>query len=204
MAGNQVSQSRTVIARADAEAQGLKYYFTGKPCRSRGHVGFRYTSGNGDCVECACGRAKSRRLADPEAERERCRARGATGIDAPRNARWRAEHPEAMRGYRAKWEKENPERARVKCRNRRARILAAGGTHTAEEIEELAIRQKHRCAHSWCRRSIRRERHADHKVPLAGGGSNAIGNIQLLCPPCNHRKSDKHPVEWAQQNGMLL
>ncbi len=38
-----------LITRADAMAQGLKYFFTGKPCR-RGHVIKRHV-GSG-CVEC--------------------------------------------------------------------------------------------------------------------------------------------------------
>lgn len=39
-----------IITREDAESQGLKRYYTGKPCR-RGHAGERYT-GSRKCVEC--------------------------------------------------------------------------------------------------------------------------------------------------------
>jgi len=31
--------------------------------------------------------------------------------------------------------------------------------------------------------------HADHRTPLARGGSNAIDNILPACAPCNLRKS---------------
>lgn len=41
-------------------------------------------------------------------------------------------------------------------------------------------------------------------MPLARGGGNGIGNIQLLCPPCNLRKGSKDPIKWAQKNGRLL
>jgi 5-methylcytosine-specific restriction endonuclease McrA len=37
----------------------------------------------------------------------------------------------------------------------------------------------------------------DHIVPLAEGGSNDLDNLQLLCPACNSRKSDKIPEEVA-------
>lgn len=30
--------------------------------------------------------------------------------------------------------------------------------------------------------------HIDHAMPLARGGDNAFGNLQLLCPNCNHSK----------------
>ena len=39
-----------IITRAEAKAQGLKRYFTGKPCK-RGHVIERVTS-KGECPEC--------------------------------------------------------------------------------------------------------------------------------------------------------
>jgi 5-methylcytosine-specific restriction endonuclease McrA len=34
--------------------------------------------------------------------------------------------------------------------------------------------------------------HTDHIVPLAAGGLHEESNFQLLCGPCNMRKSDKH------------
>lgn len=31
----------------------------------------------------------------------------------------------------------------------------------------------------------------DHVMPVAKGGTNDLGNLQLLCPPCNLSKSDR-------------
>lgn len=31
----------------------------------------------------------------------------------------------------------------------------------------------------------------DHVIPIAKGGTNALENLQLLCCPCNSKKSDK-------------
>lgn len=33
--------------------------------------------------------------------------------------------------------------------------------------------------------------HFDHVIPVAKGGGNGLENIQILCAPCNLRKSDK-------------
>jgi len=37
--------------------------------------------------------------------------------------------------------------------------------------------------------------HIDHIVPIARGGQHVLENLQLLCAPCNLRKSDKMPSE---------
>lgn len=45
-------QKMNVVPRKVALKQGLKLYFTGKPCKKSGHVVERYTS-TGGCVECS-------------------------------------------------------------------------------------------------------------------------------------------------------
>lgn len=39
-----------VVTRSEARNQGLKYYFTGKPCK-HGHIDYRHTR-NGYCTGC--------------------------------------------------------------------------------------------------------------------------------------------------------
>ena len=39
--------------------------------------------------------------------------------------------------------------------------------------------------------AARQQLHFDHVIPVAKGGGNSAENIQLLCQPCNLRKSDK-------------
>lgn len=53
-----------IISRAEAKAQGLQFYFTGKPCK-RGHLSKRLVSGF-QCCECAA--TKLDRLTGPRAE----------------------------------------------------------------------------------------------------------------------------------------
>ncbi len=38
----------------------------------------------------------------------------------------------------------------------------------------------------------------DHVMPRALGGTNELTNLQLLCAPCNRRKSDLHPDTWRR------
>ena len=61
-----------------------------------------------------------------------------------------------------------------------------------------------KCAHLWCRKNLKDGYHVDHRIALARGGSNDKKNLQLLCPPCNIKKHAKDPIDFAQQNGMLL
>ena len=79
-----------------------------------------------------------------------------------------------------------PARAAVAAR-RRKRVV---GRYTAQDVRDLGVRQGGRCA--GCGRDLRVVGyHVDHVVPLARGGLNVVGNLQLLCPGCNLRKGDR-------------
>ena len=46
--------------------------------------------------------------------------------------------------------------------------------------------------------------HIDHKVPVNQGGTNHPDNLQLLCAPCNLRKSDRNDAEFRHRYHSLL
>ena len=119
---------------------------------------------------------------------------------------WRLANPERLRAYDKAYRKKHPEKFRIKNRikeaRRRARLAGVGGNHTSAQINQMLIAQKFKCAN--CHISIRKRYHEDHVLPIALGGSNDIGNIQLLCPPCNQSNRSKHPIAWAQENGRLI
>lgn len=92
----------------------------------------------------------------------------------------------------------------ARAHTRRTRKTKAGGSHTAEQITALYQRQKGKCAEPTCRVRLNGRYHKDHIMPVALGGGSEIGNIQLLCEPCNLAKRAKHPIDWAQQMGRLL
>ena len=78
---------------------------------------------------------------------------------------------------------EKPEKA-AQNSLRRKRVR---GTYTAEDVRRLYLVQAGRCRS--CLRSLAVVGyHVDHVVPIAKGGLNVVGNLQLLCPRCNLRK----------------
>ena len=136
------------------------------------------------------------------------------------NKRWRLNNPEKakenskrsrlnrgtekQRIYFKRWETRNPERAAAVKRaskvNRRAREAQNGGRASGKDIERLFKLQKGRCAE--CKK--RRKLTIDHIQAIANGGSGDPPNLQLLCFPCNRRKSDKDAIVWAREHGRLL
>jgi len=116
------------------------------------------------------------------------------GPDATRSRR-----RDANNAYRRAYRKANPEWCRERRHARRAIKTARLPRGTVKRIGEL---QRWRCAVCSC--DIRLRYHVDHIQALAKGGAHEPLNIQLLCPPCNVRKSAKDPIDFMQERGFLL
>jgi len=106
-----------------------------------------------------------------------------------------AANRERERQRALRWHAENPEKHRAAGARRRARLLQAGGEHTAEDIKRQGNVQKWRCW--WCGKKCKKQYHVDHLVPLAQGGHNGPSNLVIACPKCNLSKSDNMPCDWA-------
>lgn len=100
------------------------------------------------------------------------------------------------------WKLANPDAVNSNSRNRRARLRGAEGAHTAEDIKRIHAAQNYKCAE--CRAPTKKQKHVDHVMPLALGGSNWPENLQILCPLCNDIKGAKHPLDFAKQKGRLV
>jgi 5-methylcytosine-specific restriction endonuclease McrA len=186
------AKPRKISARAAAKAAGLSRYLSGKPC-TLGHVVERRTA-SGECLVCRAMGVIT------------YRATNRVKVTAS-NKKWFKSNPGQQKKVNIrsrKWRSEHPEIIRAKCAARRAKRAGNGGTHTAGDIASLLKLQRGKCAHSWCLADIKSHHHVDHVLPLALGGSNDKRNIQLLCVPCNLEKGAKHPIDFANQNGMLI
>ncbi len=103
------------------------------------------------------------------------------------------------REYGRKWRSRNREKAREFSKRRRGRLL---GRLEKGSVKRIYAQQRGRCA--ICRTSIKSEYHIDHIIPVSKGGEHIARNIQLLCPPCNMRKSNKDQIDYMQSIGRLL
>ena len=194
------------VSRKEAMAQGLKYYFTGKPCR-HGHID-RRRAPEGNCVQCIADRDRRKYERTADVVRRKRRERYA---DDPKrfleiNERSRQKHLarrlERQREISRQWAKDNLEKRRASCTNRRARIAGNGGTHSAEDVTSILNAQGGRCA--YCRVKLGKKFPVDHIIAIAKGGTNDRRNLQILCPIDNAKKGARDPVDFARSLGMLI
>lgn len=113
----------TITKRREAREKGLKYYFTGKPCK-HGHMSQRRTS-TGRCIEC-----------------ER------TPTDAKRAAtkRWLAKNPDKQQAYHRKYYAKNAEKLQAYHREyyakNREKLQAYGREYYAKNWEKQQAQKR--------------------------------------------------------------
>ncbi len=184
-----------MISQKDAKAQGLKRYFTGKPCK-RGHVAERWVS-SGECTECSYARCLAWQMAYPEKSRAAYRAFAECNPEKIRaySRAYYAANPEKCRARRHAWTKSNSE----KCRARwRAWAKANPAKSAAKTMRRYA--QKLNATPLWaCQQTITdfyteaqyQGMHVDHIIPLKHPlvcGLHIEHNLQLLTPAENRLK----------------
>lgn len=219
-----------IISRKEAKEINSIYYFTGKNCKNN-HISIRLTS-TGQCRHCLKDRdnklKNNKELRDKKNltnnawrrnNPERIKHYAAIFYSKPENRLKRSvDNKKYHKIYSAnenflirkrknslEWIIKNREKSNVFTRNRRSRISKSQGSHTHLDIIEILKKQKYKCAEQTCKKDIRKNKyHVDHIMPLHLGGANYPFNLQCLCVNCNLRKSYKHPIEWANENGRLI
>lgn len=116
---------------------------------------------------------------------------------------WTPERGKIRADAATRYRKRHPEKVIVERTKRRAREMNAQGSHSAGDLREILSAQHGKCAYCKIRLNSK-NKHLDHIVALAKGGSNAKRNLQFLCSHCNQRKSDKDSIDFCRQRGMLL
>lgn len=85
-----------------------------------------------------------------------------------------------------KYRSENPHKAREWSQKRNGLKVGRLPRGTIKAKGKL---QNWQCA--YCKCDISKSYHVDHIIPLSKGGEHAAENVQLTCPSCNVRKSNK-------------
>ncbi len=120
--------------------------------------------------------------------------------------RWRKENPDKAIESRRVYYLKNTEKIKAKSRNRYRENIeayreysrqykhskrAGGGRLSRGYIKRLMEEQQGLCRA--CRCDLKESgHHLDHIKAISKGGLHCNANVQLLCPPCNRRKSAKN------------
>lgn len=163
-----------LISRKDAQARGLKLYFTGQPCK-RGHISARLVR-DAVCRECELARHGGYHAR----HRDRQLARMARN-----NERNREAIACAMRQRYAA----DPAPTRAKTAARRARELAAMPADYGELDELVMLEAAAACRRREAMTGYRWE--VDHMVPLSRGGLHSWSNVQVIPAWLNRWKRNR-------------
>lgn len=196
---------RPLISRADAKAQGLKFYYTGKTCK-RGHVVDRYVSGNA-CSACSKEKSALRYTESPSLWKEK-------------TAKWHKSNPQKVAEKSAKWLRNNKTTRGVTAaiwRGRNLVKLAAKSAvwrknnpaiHTANGAARRA--RKRKANPRWALRSEINAFYVaaraaskltgcphvvDHVIPLRGkyvSGLHVHNNLQVITAKENAKKHNRY------------
>lgn len=115
--------------------------------------------------------------------------------------RWYLKHREERLVYAREYRKSNPIKVALALFRYRARLRAAHGDATDEQIKARVDFFGGVC--SYCGGP---HEHLDHAIPIARGGTNWPANIRPACAHCNRSKQNKTVLEflaWRRDIGLV-
>jgi len=188
--------------RKEAKAQGLKTYFTGKPCK-RGGIAERRLNGDCLCEQCHVF-VKYIKVTYAANNKHK-------GIE------WRLANPEKMKAYKdawviknrdtqanriKQWKKNNPEKVLAAFHKRRASKIKATPCWYGE-FDSFVMHEALRLAR--LRQSITGVKwHVDHMIPLQSkeaSGFHCASNIQVIPEWMNVSKANR--MIYSERNEWL-
>jgi hypothetical protein len=195
------------MKRAEAKAQGLKFYNTGKPCK-HGHLSDRYTK-YGKCVECTVVQSVAWRIENPEKHLASMQKwiENNRELHGTRVRRWQAANKDKVRADAKAWVAANPDKVKAKTLRY---IKKNPDAYTARAVASVARRAKR--VPQWLTSEdkwLMREAYflaklrtnlfgfkweVDHIIPLRGelvSGLHVPTNLQVL-PKTENRSKRNH------------
>lgn len=171
-----------IVTRSEARSKGLKFFFTGKPCRNK-HVAQKLVK-DYRCLECKASQDRRYSVAHPEQRRAN-------------SNRWAQNNREKCQQSLKRWRNDNPEKNREISRRSQVKSLPSIRAKTAKyraaklkRTPTWADLDAIRAFYLACPRGF----HVDHIVPLQGeviSGLHVFSNLQYLPKRENLSKGNK-------------
>lgn len=143
-------------------------------------------------------KAYKRKNAESNTEKNRERLKLYRTVNAEHVAAYMREYQIAnfavIKANKRLYQEEHPEVHRAASHNRRARLAAAEGHHSAQDIIQINEAQNFRCF--YCGASTKVGYHVDHFIALSKGGTNWPDNLRIACQPCNSKKHNSAPMAF--------